>query len=172
MSNSKNRLDAPIGTRSRFPRLSIDQEKFGRASESFARAMGPGAFLIGMTIFCFVWLAWNTFAPSSIQFDPRLTNFTLLTLILSMQASYAAPLILLAQNRQDDRDRVKFEQDRQRAERNLADTEYLAREVVALRMAMEEMATKDFVKDELRDLMRELLEELREPAKKTKPKGK
>ena len=89
-----------------------------------------------------------------------------------MQASYAAPLILLAQNRQDDRDRVKFEQDRQRAERNLADTEYLAREVVALRLAMEEMATKDFVKDELRDLMRELLEELREPAKKTKPKGK
>jgi len=172
MSKSKDRLDAPIGTRSRFPRLSIDQEKFGRASESFARAMGTGAFLIGMTIFCIVWLAWNSFAPQGIQFDPRLTNFTLLTLILSMQASYAAPLILLAQNRQDDRDRVKFEQDRQRAERNLADTEYLAREVVALRLAMEDMATKEFVKDELRDLMRELLEELREPAKKTKPKGK
>ena len=172
MSKSKDRLDAPIGTRSRFPRLSIDQEKFGRASESFARAMGTGAFLIGMTIFCIVWLAWNSFAPQGIQFDPRLTNFTLLTLILSMQASYAAPLILLAQNRQDDRDRVKFEQDRQRAERNLADTEYLAREVVALRLAMEDMATKEFVKDELRDLMRELLEELREPAKKSKPKGK
>jgi uncharacterized membrane protein len=78
----------------------------------------------------------------------------------------------LAQNRQDDRDRVKFEQDRQRAERNLADTEYLAREVVALRLAIEEMATKDFVKDELRDLMRELVEELREPAKKVKPKAK
>lgn len=172
MSKSKNRLDAPIGTRSRFPRLSIDQEKFGRASESFARAMGTGSFLIGMTVFCFVWLAWNTFAPSETQFDPRLTNFTLLTLILSMQASYAAPLILLAQNRQDDRDRVKFEQDRQRAERNLADTEYLAREVVALRLAMEEMATKDFVKDELRDLMRELLVELREPPKQSKPKSK
>ena len=172
MSKSNNRLDAPIGTRSRFPRLNIDQEKFGRASEAFARAMGTGGFLIGMTIFCMVWLAWNTFAPSEIQFDPRLTNFTLLTLILSMQASYAAPLILLAQNRQDDRDRVKFEQDRQRAERNLADTEYLAREVVALRLAIEEMATKDFVKDELRDLMRELVEELREPAKKTKPKAK
>ena len=77
-----------------------------------------------------------------------------------MQASYAAPLILLAQNRQDDRDRVKFEQDRQRAERNLADTEYLAREVVALRLALEEMATRDFVRDELRDLMNELKEEL------------
>jgi uncharacterized membrane protein len=172
MSKSKDRLDAPIGTRSRFPRLSIDQERFGRASEAFARAMGTGGFLIGMTFFCIAWLGWNTFAPETIQFDPRLTNFTLLTLILSMQASYAAPLILLAQNRQDDRDRVKFEQDRQRAERNLADTEYLAREVVALRLAMEDMATKDFVKDELRDLMRELLEELREPAKKTKPKGK
>ncbi len=172
MSKSNNRLDAPIGTRSRFPRLNIDQEKFGRASEAFARAMGTGGFLIGMTFFCIAWLAWNSFAPAQIQFDPRLTNFTLLTLILSMQASYAAPLILLAQNRQDDRDRVKFEQDRQRAERNLADTEYLAREVVALRLAIEEMATKDFVKDELRDLMRELVEELREPTTKSKPKGK
>jgi uncharacterized membrane protein len=124
--------------------------------------MGTGGFLIGMTVFCAVWLSWNSLAPLELQFDPRLTNFTLLTLILSMQASYAAPLILLAQNRQDDRDRVKFEQDRQRAERNLADTEYLAREVVALRLAMEEMATKDFVRDELRDLMRELLAELRE----------
>ncbi|MEY2694482.1 MAG: hypothetical protein RL142_830 [Actinomycetota bacterium] len=171
MAKGKDRLDAPIGTRRSFvPRLSIDQEQFGRASEAFARAMGTGAFLIGMTIFCFVWLAWNTFAPVGWQFDPRLTNFTLLTLILSMQASYAAPLILLAQNRQDDRDRVKFEQDRQRAERNLADTEYLAREVVALRLAMEEMATKEFVKDELRDLMRELVEELKDtkPTKKSK----
>ena len=159
MSKSNNRLDAPIGTRSRFPRLNIDQEKFGRASEAFARAMGTGGFLIGMTIFCMVWLAWNTFAPSEIQFDPRATNFTLLTLILSMQASYAAPLILLAQNRQDDRDRVKFEQDRQRAERNLADTEYLAREVVALRLAIEDLATKDFVRDELRDLLKEILDE-------------
>jgi uncharacterized membrane protein len=172
MSKSNDRLDAPIGTRSRFPRLSIDQEQFGRASEAFARAMGTGGFLIGMTIFCFVWLAWNSFAPVSMQFDPKLTNFTLLTLILSMQASYAAPLILLAQNRQDDRDRVKFEQDRQRAERNLADTEYLAREVVALRLAMEDMATKEFVKDELRDLMRELVEELREPSAKTSRKAK
>ena len=161
------RLDSPLATRKRFiPRLSIDQERFGRASEAFARAMGTGGFLIGMTVFCAVWLTWNSLMPLSLQFDPRLTNFTLLTLILSMQASYAAPLILLAQNRQDDRDRVKFEQDRQRAERNLADTEYLAREVVALRLAMQELATKDFVRDELRDLMRELLEELREEPKK------
>ncbi|NDH66214.1 MAG: DUF1003 domain-containing protein [Microbacteriaceae bacterium] len=169
MAKIRDRLDSPIEARSRFvPRISIDPEKFGRASEAFARAMGTGGFLIGMTIFCAIWLAWNTLAPAAIQFDPRLTNFTLLTLILSMQASYAAPLILLAQNLQDDRDRVKFEQDRQRAERNLADTEYLAREVVALRIAMEELATKDYVRDELRDMMRELLEELRE-GKAAKP---
>jgi uncharacterized membrane protein len=161
------RLDSPLANRKRFiPRLSIDPERFGRASEAFARAMGTGGFLIGMTVFCAVWLTWNTLLPASWQFDPRATNFTLLTLILSMQASYAAPLILLAQNRQDDRDRVKFEQDRQRAERNLADTEYLAREVVALRLAIQELASKDFVRDELRDMMRELVEELREEPKK------
>ncbi len=161
MANSRDRLDSPVGTRKKFFRVAIDPERFGRASEGFARAMGTGGFLIGMSVVVLLWLTWNTLAPEANQFDPRATNFTLLTLILSLQASYAAPLILLAQNRQDDRDRVKFEQDRQRAERNLADTEYLAREVVALRLAMEEMATRDFVRDELRDLMRELLEELR-----------
>ena len=162
MAKSNGRLDAPIGQRRRLlPKISIDQENFGRASEAFARAMGTGSFLIWMTVIVAVWLTWNTLMPSGSQFDPRATNFTLLTLILSMQASYAAPLILLAQNRQDDRDRVQFEQDRQRAERNLADTEYLAREVVALRLAMEEMATKDFVRDELRDLLKEILDERR-----------
>jgi uncharacterized membrane protein len=162
MAKSNGRLDAPIGQRRRLlPKISIDQENFGRASEAFARAMGTGSFLIWMTVIVAVWLTWNTLMPSDNQFDPRATNFTLLTLILSMQASYAAPLILLAQNRQDDRDRVQFEQDRQRAERNLADTEYLAREVVALRLAMEEMATKDFVRDELRDLLKEILDDRR-----------
>ena len=157
---AKNRFDAPLGSRKRFvPNLRVNPETFGRASEAFARAMGTGGFLIGMTVFCAVWLTWNSVMPAGLQFDPRLTNFTLLTLILSMQASYAAPLILLAQNRQDDRDRVKFEQDRQRAERNLADTEYLAREVVALRIAIEDLATKDFVRDELRDLLKEIVDE-------------
>ena len=157
---AKNRFDAPLGARTRFvPKLRFNQESFGRASEGFARAMGTGGFLIGMTFFVAIWLTWNTLAPESTQFDPRGLNFTLLTLILSMQASYAAPLILLAQNRQDDRDRVKFEQDRQRAERNLADTEYLAREVVALRLALDDVATKDFVRDELRDMLKEILDE-------------
>jgi uncharacterized membrane protein len=104
------------------------------------------------------------------QFDPRALNFTLLTLLLSLQASYAAPLILLAQNRQDDRDRVKFEQDRQRAEQNLADTEYLAREVAALRLTLEEVATKDQVRDEIRAAMNELLDELKPQRKPKKTK--
>jgi uncharacterized membrane protein len=169
---AKNRFDSPIGVRASFlPKLRVNSETFGRASEGFARAMGTGGFLIGMTIFVAIWLTWNTLAPEATQFDPRGLNFTLLTLILSMQASYAAPLILLAQNRQDDRDRVKFEQDRQRAERNLADTEYLAREVVALRMAMNELATKEFVSDEIRDQLRELVAELRsEPDSKAAKK--
>lgn len=156
-----DRLDSPIGARRRLrPTLRVNPETFGRASEAFARAMGTGGFLIGMTFFVTIWLTWNSLAPTELQFDPKGLNFTLLTLILSMQASYAAPLILLAQNRQDDRDRVKFEQDRQRAERNLADTEYLAREVVALRLALDEMATRDFMRDELRDLMVEFKAEL------------
>jgi uncharacterized membrane protein len=132
--------------------------------------MGTGAFLIAMTVFVAIWLTWNTIAPTGAQFDPRALNFTLLTLILSLQASYAAPLILLAQNRQDDRDRVKFEQDRQRAEQNLADTEYLAREVAALRLAIEEVATRDHVRDEIRQAMAELLEELEKPKRSKKSK--
>lgn len=157
--------------RTRFRMPNISQETVGRVSERFARAMGTGAFLIFMTVFVAIWLSWNTLASQDAQFDPRALNFTLLTLILSLQASYAAPLILLAQNRQDDRDRVKFEQDRQRAERTLADTEYLTREVAALALTLDEVATKDFVRDEIRDAMKELLEQLREdkkPSKKSK----
>src|SRR6185369_6862257 len=131
-------------------------EKFGRISERFARFMGTARFLVYMTAFVVIWLVWNTFAPSSLQFDPRSLNYTLLTLLLSLQASYAAPLILLAQNRQDDRDRVVGEQDRNRGERNLADTEYLTREVAALRIALREVATRDFVRSELRALLEEL----------------
>lgn len=156
-------LDAPLGRGGmlqRTPQPSSD--RFGRFSEAFARAMGTSGFLIGMTIFVVVWLAWNTFAPRDLQFDPREYNYTLLTLILSLQASYAAPLILLAQNRQDDRDRVQIEQDRQRAERNLADTEYLAREVVALRMAVTDYADQAITRDQLRAELRVLLDRLEE----------
>ncbi|AYF97088.1 DUF1003 domain-containing protein [Protaetiibacter intestinalis] len=150
------RLDSPKGIRPAWGFRPSGRDRMGRFSESFARAMGTSWFLIGMTVIVVVWLTYNTLMPVEYQFDPRSSNFTLLTLILSLQASYAAPLILLAQNRQDDRDRVQIEQDRQRAERNLADTEYLAREVVALRLAVKEMATKDFIRAELRALLEEL----------------
>jgi uncharacterized membrane protein len=166
MARRSDSLDSPKGLRNRFvPRIG-GRDRVGRFSESFARAMGTSGFLVGMTVFVALWLAYNTYAPLRAQFDPRALNYTLLTLILSLQASYAAPLILLAQNRQDDRDRVQFEQDRQRAERNLADTEYLAREVVSLRLAVRELASKDFIRAELRALLAEL-EDLRSPEKDT-----
>src|SRR5690606_6950214 len=124
------RLDTPSeGRRWRRPR--VDPEFFGNGAEAIARFMGTARFLIYLTLFCALWLVWNTFGPEQLRFDSSEFGFTALTLMLSLQASYAAPLILLAQNRQDDRDRVSNEQDRQRAERNLADTEYLAREMAA-----------------------------------------
>jgi len=135
---------------------STSGDRFGRFSESFARAMGTTSFLFILTAIVIVWLVWKSVAPGSLQLDSHFANFTLLTLILSLQASYAAPLILLAQNRQDDRDRVQIEQHRQRADRNPADTEYLAREVVPLRLAMKDVVTKDFIRAELRALLEEL----------------
>lgn len=171
MARNQSALETPVTRKQIFRLPSLNQEAVGRISERVARAMGTGGFLIAMSLIVLSWLSWNTLSPTSIQFDPRALNFTLLTLLLSLQASYAAPLILLAQNRQDDRDRVKFEQDRQRAERNLADTEYLAREVAAIRLALEEVATRDFVKDELKIMLRELLEESR-GTKKTPKKLK
>ena len=169
MARNQSELERPLVRRPMFRVPHVSQETVGRISERFARAMSTGAFLIAMTVFVPRWITWNTLASESAQFDPRALNFTLLTLILSLQASYAAPLILLAQNRQDDRDRVKFEQDRQRSERNLADTEYLAREVAALRLAIEDVATKEFVRDEIQGILEEILEEIREQ-KKTAPK--
>ncbi len=107
-------------------------------------------------------LSWNSWGPEMLRFDSAANGFTALTLMLSLQASYSAPLILLAQNRQTDRDRVAAEQDRQRAERNLADTEFLAREMAALRIALSEVATRDFVRSEIRNLLEELSEEREE----------
>ncbi len=153
---SEPRMDAPKSPRPAFGFRSSGSDRFGRATEAIARGMGTPWFLIGLSVFVLAWMSWNTFAPGHLQFDRADYGFIALTLVLSLQASYAAPLILLAQNRQDDRDRVQIEQDRQRAERNLADTEYLAREVVALRLAMKEVATKDFIRHELRALLEEL----------------
>ncbi|GAA1352534.1 DUF1003 domain-containing protein [Falsarthrobacter nasiphocae] len=172
-------LSTPFHRRRIFEGFRPDPDSFGKMTESFARFMGTPTFLLWMTAFCAVWLGWNTLAPESSQFDPRATNFTLLTLMLSLQASYAAPLLLLAQNRQDDRDRVALDEDRRQAARNLADTEYLTREVASLRIALRDVATRDFVRSELRDLLQEILEDRdaedddaprdkREPAKRTR----
>ncbi|KIC68354.1 DUF1003 domain-containing protein [Pseudarthrobacter phenanthrenivorans] len=158
-AESKGSLDTPLSARQRIlPKFSPDPDAFGHATEAFARFMGTPQFLVYMTIFCIFWLGWNTWAPVEWQFDSRDLGFTLLTLMLSLQASYAAPLLLLAQNRQDDRDRVSLQQDRQRAERNLSDTEYLTRELASLRIALREVATRDYVRAELRSLLEDLLE--------------
>ena len=133
-------------------------ESMGRISERVARFLGTWRFIGYMSLFIAIWIIYNIVVPSNWSFDTYGNKFTLLTLLLSLQASYAAPLILLAQNRQTDRDRVTYEQDRDRDERSVADTEYLTREVASLRIAMGEVATRDFIRSELRDLLEELLE--------------
>ena len=150
------RLDVPRERRRKIVphRPSYDSDTFGSFAESFARFMGTAKFLIYMTLFVAVWLAWNWLAPKDMQWD--IYPFIFLTLMLSMQASYAAPLILLAQNRQELRDRVIGEQDRQANTRAHADMEFLAREVASLRMAMGEVATRDYLRSELRSLLNEL----------------
>lgn len=150
------RLDQPREARRtlRGPRFSPDT--FGKLSESIARFLGTPRFLVYMTVFCAAWLIWNSWGPKDLRFDDAAIGFTALTLMLSLQASYSAPLILLAQNRQTDRDRVAAEQDRQRAERSLADTEFLAREIASLRIALSEVATRDFVRSEMRNLLEEI----------------
>jgi len=163
------RIDTPKGIRSQRA-VAPSRDRFGHFTESIARWMGTPWFIFGLTVFVLIWMLWNTGAPEGWRFDSAAIGFTALTLILSLQASYAAPLILLAQNRQDDRDRVAMEQDRQRSERNLEDTEYLAREIVALRLGLEDIATKDFVRQELRAMLAEL-EQQREAAAGVAPAG-
>ena len=150
------RLDQPREVRRALvPTPTYDPEAFGRLSERIARFIGTGRFLVYMTVFVIVWIIFNVVAEELV-FDDY--PFILLTLMLSLQASYAAPLILLAQNRQADRDRVQYEQDRARAERNIADTDYLTRELASLRMAVGDVATRDFLRSELRQLLEELEE--------------
>jgi uncharacterized membrane protein len=125
-------------------------------AEQFARFLGTARFLMWMTVVVVTWILWNTLAPRDLRFDDY--PFIFLTLILSLQASYAAPLILLAQNRQESRDKVVAEQDRQVNARAHADMEFLAREVASLRMAVGEVATRDFLRSELRSLRDDLVE--------------
>ena len=151
------RLDVPREQRRQLVRRpTYDSEAFGSFAEQFARFMGTARFLIYMTLFVAVWLVWNWLVPEDLKWDAF--PFIFLTLMLSLQASYAAPLILLAQNRQEDRDRVIAEQDRQANARAHADMEFLSREVASLRMAVGEVATRDFLRSELRTLLHELEE--------------
>ncbi|WP_049574164.1 DUF1003 domain-containing protein [Nonomuraea sp. SBT364] len=152
---TSERLDQPRELR-RSLRPHYDPEAFGRLSERIARFLGTARFLVYMTVFVAVWIIWNVVAPGRLQFDPY--PFIFLTLMLSLQASYAAPLILLAQNRQDDRDRVQYEQDRDTAERNQAEIEYLTREIAGLRLAMGEVTTRDYLRSELQRLGEDLRE--------------
>ncbi|MFZ4107406.1 MAG: DUF1003 domain-containing protein [Candidatus Planktophila sp.] len=151
-------LDTPREAR-RSLRPNFDPETFGRMSERFARFLGTARFLVYMTVFVLSWVAWNTLAPRDLRFDDY--PFIFLTLILSLQASYAAPLILLAQNRQADRDRIQLNEDRARNDRSIADAEYLTREIASLRISLGEVATRDFVRSELSDIAKEVISELR-----------
>jgi uncharacterized membrane protein len=148
VAERRARLDQPKVERG--PRLRIDAEAFGQLTEKIARFLGTGRYLVVQTVVVIAWVLWNTVGPKSWQFDPwNPTRFIFLTLILSLQASYAAPLILLAQNRQDDRDRVNLEADRDEARESKADLEYVARELASIRMALGEVATRDFLRSEL-----------------------
>ncbi len=154
-STARQRLDTPRASRRRFA-FNVDADAVGQFSESIARFLGTGRYLAWQTILVIVWIILNLFAVK-LRWDPY--PFILLNLAFSTQAAYAAPLILLAQNRQENRDRVALEEDRRRSEQTKADTEYLARELAALRLAVGEVATRDYLRrelDELRDVLAEL----------------
>ncbi len=145
--------------RSTIPTIKVDRDAFGKFAEGFARFMGTARFLFGMTVVIILWLLWNLpVGPPRPRFDPY--PFIFLTLVLSLQASYAAPLILLAQNRQEARDRVALEQDREQAAQSRADMDFLAREIAGLRMSVGELATRDYLRSELRADLRAILAEL------------
>jgi uncharacterized membrane protein len=150
------RIDQPRDVRRGIALPRADAETLGRVSERVARFLGTWRFIGYMSLFISLWIIYNIVAPSNWSFDTYGNKFTLLTLLLSLQASYAAPLILLAQNRQADRDRVQYEQDRALNERSIADTEYLAREIAAIRVALGEVATRDYLRGELQRLIEDL----------------
>ncbi|RDI68579.1 DUF1003 domain-containing protein [Nocardia pseudobrasiliensis] len=143
---ARQRLETPLETRFRFD---FDAEAMARTSERIARFLGTGRYLVLQTVIVIVWIILNVFV-AILRWDPY--PFILLNLAFSTQAAYAAPLILLAQNRQDNRDRVALEEDRTRAAQTKADTEFLARELAALRIAVGEVATRDYLRRELEDI--------------------
>jgi len=121
--------------------IQVDRDTFGTFAESIASFIGTARFLVYQTVFITVWIVHNTLAPDRFVFDPWSRGFTLLTLVLSIQAAYAAPLILLAQSRQERRDRATAENDRRVAERTQDDTEFLAREIASVRLALSDIVT-------------------------------
>ena len=149
----QDRLDIPGRSRAQWlPRLRMDRDAFGSFAESFARWMGTAQFLMWMTVLIIAWVVWNVVWPGA----PDPFPFLFLTLALSLQASYAAPLILLAANRQEARDRVSLEHDREVSAQSRADMDFLAREIASLRMRMNDVATRYFIRSELRELLEEL----------------
>lgn len=187
MARGEARLDQPKAARALVPRPHYDPDAFGRFSEGIARFIGTARFLVIMTVFVVMWIGYNvainlgsgrdsdyracqvtrsqqiaqrlppTECPKPAPFDPY--PFILLTLVLSLQASYAAPLILLAQTRQAERDRISLEEDRGQYARALAEAEFLAREIASVRIALGDVATRDFLRSYLRDLATEIGEE-------------
>jgi uncharacterized membrane protein len=160
------RLDQPRTARGIGSFLRLDPDAVGRFAEGIARFLGTGRFLAVQTIIVIVWITLNVVAID-LRWDPY--PFILLNLAFSTQAAYAAPLILLAQNRQADRDRVQAEEDRNRSAQNRADTEYLARELASLRVSVGELATRDFIRGELGRL---LPDEREDGAERKKKAGK
>jgi uncharacterized membrane protein len=154
----RNDLSVPRGAT---PRMGAryDADAFGRFSEAIARFLGTGRFLVGQTGLVIGWIVLNTIGLIN-HWDPY--PFILLNLAFSTQAAYAAPLILLAQNRQDDRDRANIERDREVAARTQADTEFLARELAAVRLALANMVTTEDLEDSLERMAKLITDQLRE----------
>ena len=140
------------------PKVALDSDSFGRLAEWVARVMGTAQFLMYMTVLVIVWITLNVVGLFGARWDPY--PFILLNLAFSTQASYAAPLILLAQNRQDARDRMSLEEDRRVAAQSRADMEFLAREIASLRMNIGELATRDYIRATMRNELRDLSAEL------------
>jgi uncharacterized membrane protein len=137
----------------------VDRDAFGKFAEGFARFMGTARFLAWMTVIIVLWVIWNApIGPPRPRFDEY--PFIFLTLILSLQASYAAPLILLAQNRTEARDRVALDRDRAQAAQSRADMDFLAREIASLRMSVGELATRDYLRSELKSELRSILADI------------
>ena len=153
------RLDLSPPRQRRRLGVHYDPDAFGQFSESIARYLGTARFLVWQSFVIALWVFWNYVMPTSVQFDPNKRGLVLLTLVLSLQASYAAPLILLAQNRQEERDRMTTDNDRRTAERTQADTEFLAREIASVRLSLADVPTSSELQDHL-DRLSEAIERM------------